>query len=1529
MTQRKNIQDIVALTPMQEGMLFHYLKDPDSEIYIEQLSLEISGPLMRDVIEKAWILVVQENEMLRTHYLWTNISKPLQIILKRYKPEIQYHDLTSLEGSKDKRVLEEIKTGEIKKGIDLSKVPYRITLCQIESEKYILILTHHHILFDGWSTALILKEFFQTYRDISLGKSPKQSAIKGEFKDFVKWQEKLDKTSERKYWQTKLYGIEPGSGIPPRMKNKKTGGKLCLSNYSFFIPKEIHQEIKKVIKEAKITLAALFYTCWGILLQTYNNCSNVVFGTTVSGRSAKVKGIENIVGLFINTVPFRYHNRNQETLLELLKRQDEIIHEREPFEHTPLIKIKEYSGIQSMDEMFDTVLVIENYPLERGIAEGTGELPLTVRSFSIEEKTNYDLAAGIIIADNIKINFIYNQEIFSKEKIKEWSSRWLHIIKQFLSRLEKPIAQLDSLFPKEKQNILIHFNSSDGQYPIHQSIPQLFHNQVNENPDKLALIFKENHLSYGELDRITGSQAKLIIGKGINPGDLVGLLTDRSIEMIAAMLTILKAQCGYVPLNPKAPITRNKYILDQCNIELLITNLKTDDFIPKTLILNIKDEGQPNFLYKDNNTFTLKNNFNPNSQLAYVIFTSGSTGKPKGIPITYNNLSPLLHWGYRHLRLTPMQRTIQNLSYYFDWSAWEIFITLTSGACLYIAPDKVLLNPPELIEYIRTNGISILHITPTQFQGLANAAISSNQILNTLKYLCLGAEKLSNDLLQRSYQIVKQGCRIFNMYGPTEASIMAAVLEIDRYKGHWYRQLSSIPIGKAIANSTLLILDRNLNLSPINVSGELFIAGDGLAQGYLNNPEITFDKFIHINKEKLHSKNVNFVVHKKETISSRNKRRGTCVYQTGDIAQWLLDGTVEFLGRKDFQVKIRGQRIELGEIENQLLAHPVIKDVVATVKKKSDGDSYLCAYIVVNEEKKPETAADTKKIKEFLAQSLPAYMIPTYILKIDQIPLNPNKKVDMKSLPDPQLYETEIENTSPANSTETRLMTLWEKVLSIKKIGINDDFFSIGGHSLKVLNLVNAVQKEFDIKLDFQEIFENPTIAELSRIIEKGKGLKYNTIPIQSQREYYPLSYNQKRLWFLYKLEPLSTSFNLSGSIILKDGHHEEKVQSVFEKLVQRHESLRTYFKEVKKEPIQIIQPNLRVKPKLIDISAIQGMDLVKTRAKIIKEERLIPFKLEEPPLLRVLILKKPNKETEILLTIHHIITDGWSIEIMQREFQILYQALRQGQNADNTLESLPIRYIDYVYWHNSLVCAKEQMKEIKSFWQNQLKGDMPVVELPYDNPDGDKENKRSAGNRNVIAKELTQALHKLAGKYKASLFIVLLTGIYLLLNRLTDQDDIILAIPVAARQHDELKNIIGLFVNTLVLRNRITSEETYEDILIEIQKNTLKALEYQSYPLELICSELKIKYPEIQVFFNLLNISDTHHQYLQDKESYFIEEVQDAKFPLVLYLTEYKDSIEIITHYHCELFKPSTIEKIIQKYIKILKNICMNLLNK
>jgi tyrocidine synthetase-3 len=1007
----------------------------------------------------------------------------------------------------------------------------------------------------------------------------------------------------------------------------------------------------------------------------------------------------------------------------------------------------------------------------------------------------------------------------------------------------------------------------------------------------------------------------------------MGLMVEDKTSLLIGLLSILKSGGCVVPINPVYPNDRIRFIVEDCRVETILTDRANHDRVLGAVrgssclkhVLCIDDidfENQSNTQAENEEPRGKAATVGPHPHLdqpCYLIYTSGSTGKPKGVQISYRNLMPLLSWFHDYFKLGEHIKVLQILSYTFDFGIFELITTLLCGGGLYFFDRKKLSGLDEYVDFIHRHQINTIHTTPSFFADV----IALGRSLSPLQLLHFGGERLTGKIVEAASQLVGANCYIYNGYGPTETTINSAIYSIQAEVLRGKRGSSepgvppNIPIGKPSANNIIYILDTHGNLQPLGVVGELYIGGAGVAGGYLNNPELTAEKFILLGYRSYWPSG-NYISKK--------------FYKTGDLVRWLPEGNVEFLGRIDYQVKIRGFRIELGEIENQMLEYGYIKEAAVIDRKWVNRDAYLCAYIV------PDAGFDAGgglgALKEFLLAALPDYMIPAAFVVLERMPLTPNKKIDRKALPEPSTLGSTHEYLPPRNEIERKLSVLWTKILNLTaaggpEIGVHTNFFEIGGHSLRVLNLVNAIEKEFQVQVGFQDLFKYSTLGALAELVRRSETAHHREILAQSEKEYYELSYTQRRLWLLNQFEPDSPAFNLGGRIRLLEEVNEGVIREVLAVLVERHESFRTCFKTIAGEPVQVLRSAVEIYLEQVDLTAYPPAELEKQRQHLLALESKVPFDLEKSPLLRTKLVKCGVDRYDLLFTMHHIISDGWSLEVLEREFLLLYETRKTGRVCE--LPALRLRYKDYAHWHNQLLSAGKSLEAAKAFWREQLSGETITLRLPYDHPPtgpNQSAGNPSAGYRLVIPDTLTRKLHTLAREHKASLFMVLLSGFIRLWFEISGQTRILLGTPGAGRQHDDLENIIGLFVNTLILKNRVNPEEPFHDLLDRVQTNLVQVLEHQSFPLELICKELKIKYPEIRVFFNMFISGNVSNEYLSCQESYHLEEVQDAKFDMVCYLSEYRNGVEINTHYARELFNPVTVEKIMHKYLGILEGV-------
>jgi tyrocidine synthetase-3 len=1529
---KKNIDDIYALTPMQEGILFHYLKDPGSDIYFEQLCLEIAGEIDFELFEKAWNFVIETNEMLRATFRWEKIENPIQVILKKHRLQPKYHDLSGEKSSEKKTRVENLKDEDRKEKFDLREVPFRVTLCRVEAGKYEMIISNHHILYDGWSTGVIIREFFEAYygqnKKIVKGDQEAKPTIKLSYKEFIQWIQNQDKTKQKHYWKEYLARFEHPTGLLIKIKRKKTGELKSSANYPVLLERSIKDRLEIFIKTNRVTLAAFFYSAWGILLQAYGNTDDVIFGTTVSGRSARIKGIEDMVGLFINTIPLRVRTAPGEKIIDLVQRINYILPIREKYESTPLVDIKEYSELENNRELFDSIIALENYPLYGELMRKNSQSPLAVNSYSMVESTNYDLGIAIIFGKRIEIDYIYNPTSFEKSSITRLSRHFSNIIENILINTKNEISGIEILSGEEKKQILYNFNDTRAAYPKNKTIHGLFTRQTERTPDHTALTAGSEgtrglaplqlapmqpapslsttiSITYRELNEKSHRLAQRLKAKGVAADTIVGLMFERSLEMIIGIMGILKAGGAFLPVDTDYPAERKTFMLHDSNTHILLT------YTPLIAEKKFKFNGEMILLDELSvpegvgmNKSTTSKYDNAGGELAYIMYTSGSTGRPKGVMATHRNVVRLVV-NPNYIRLNGETRILQTGAPVFDATTFEIWGALLNGGRLVLVEKEVILDAYRLDQAIRQNKINTLWLTSPLFNRLA---LENCDIFSNLDYLLVGGDVLSPRYINLVRSKSKK-LKIINGYGPTENTTFSTTFLIDRDFEE------SIPIGSPIANSTAFVLDRYGKPQPVGVFGELWVGGDGVSRGYLNNPELTADKFV--------------ISHLSSVNESSNKlSTNDRFYKTGDLARWLPDGNIDFLGRIDHQTKIRGYRVEPGEIESRLLSYPTVKEAVVTAGEGEDEEKYLCAYLVLY----PGEHLEKEELRSHLSLELPDYMVPPYFVVLEKMPLTTNGKVDRKILPKPDVT-SDKDHIPPRDETENLVAEIWAQVLGIdkKKISIDDNFFRLGGHSLKAASLCGRIYKALSVEIPIGELFERPTIEGISRYIARAKETRYLSIEIVEEKEYYPLSSPQKRLFLIYQMSPSGITYNLTGIMEVQGKLEKKRFEECFSRLITRHESLRTSFEFINGEPVQEIHPQVEFEIKY-DQSLVNGhwsLGNCQGEGEIpspIKVEKIIrdfirPFDLSQAPLLRVGMIKIEEEKHLLLLDMHHIISDGVSMGIFIKEFTALY---RGGES----LPDLYVQYKDFSHWQNNLL-ASPGIKKQEAYWLHQFAGDIPVLELPLDYPRASVQ--QFIGNQVSfnLGEEKTRELNRFSRENDSTLFIVLLAVSSLLLSKLSSQEDIVVGTPTAGRSHHDLEKLIGMFVNTLALRIDTSGSKTLSEFIKDIRKNFLTTFENQDYPYEALVDRVMTnvtrdlgRNPLFDVMVVVQNMEMEPVKLPGLKITPYQYNAKITRFDLTLICIENQGKLEFTIEYSSRLFTESTIQRYIIYFKELLSGI-------
>jgi amino acid adenylation domain-containing protein len=1033
------IENVYPLSPLQEGIYFHWLMDPKSSVYLDQLIYTTQGELEIDKLRDSYHKLVARHAILRTFFTQEFGDKALQVVLKEVPDSFEYYDCTDPDGPTEA----EVKKADLEKGFNLQAgSQMRLTVLGMGENTYQFLWSFHHILLDGWCVTILIREFYQFYQAMLKGVEPEMERVYP-YVNYIQWLGKIDQAESMGYWKSYLEGYDKLCSLPKQLVNNN--GAYELKEEHILLDTEDRQAMKTLCGELGVTENIFFQTVWGILLGIYNNTNDVVFGAVVSGRPGEVEGIEKMIGLFINTIPVRVRFEEGHSVKDVLKAVQEAGIKGTRYHYTQLAHIQAETEIGK--DLLDHILVFENYPLQDLVAEtpageamgdaGNDKEVYLTGTTSVEQ-TNYDFNVILLPGDHFVIRLNYNALVYSEGFIALIRRHPLTVLKQVLANPDISVGEVNCITPEEKEQLVNGFNNTTVDYPADKTITQLFEAQVAATPNQTALVFGAVSLTYQQLHELTNQAAQFLRATyDIKPEDVVGVQLERSHWQTIAILAILKAGAAYMPIDTDYPPERVAFMTEDSKCKALITDAAMEQLLP-AIVSQPPADIEPG---------------THAGSLAYIMYTSGSTGQPKGVMVEHGNVVRLVK-GANFVNITGTDKVLNLSSYVFDGSVFDIFGALLNGATLLVPQKDQLLDFQLLAQLIEENGITLFFLTTALFNSLVDAAFPN---FTNLKYVLVGGERASVEHMAK-FREAYPAVRLVHVYGPTENTTFSTFYPVKEIPAG----AATVPIGSGISNTQCYVVHPTAatpTLVPIGVNGEICVAGAGLSRGYLNQPGLTQEKFV-----------------------PNPWVPDTLMYRTGDIGRWLVDGSIEFTGRKDDQVKIRGFRIEPGEIEAALRSYPGIENAVVAAKQNSKGEKELVAYVVSS-----ETITDATALGAYLGSTLPYYMVPVYFVQLPELPLNINGKVDRKKLPDPEGLgiSTGVEYVAPRNETEERLLKIWQEILGKEKIGVKDNFFAIGGHSLKATRLASNIRKEFDVNLTLPVLFSNPTIEHIAGEIEK------------------------------------------------------------------------------------------------------------------------------------------------------------------------------------------------------------------------------------------------------------------------------------------------------------------------------------------------------------------------------------------------------------------------------------------------------------
>ncbi|PDZ09110.1 non-ribosomal peptide synthetase [Bacillus pseudomycoides] len=1471
-----DIIDIYGLSPLQKGILFHTLYDQDDEhsfSYIVQVGFLLGDRLDVATFEKAWEYVIHRYEILRSVFVWEEVEKPLQAVYQRLPFTIRREDWSALSCGDREKKLHQFLNADRRKGFSLDEAPLmRITAIKEAEEETRIIWTHHHILLDGWSVSLIFGEVMGVYLKMIKGEAfdlPKSLP----YKKYIQWINKQDRSKAEKFWTEELKGFH--APTPLAMERSEQGQEKGYGESVYQLSEELTETLQEWVRNSQLTLNTLVQGAWAYLMSRYSGESDIVFGVTSSGRPTELAGAEKMVGLFINTLPTRIHVKNDTSVVDWLRKIQMKEMERRQYEYNSLVDIQGWSEVPRSSTLFHTLYVFENYPIQ-------GERNADLRLLEVQsaEQTNYPLTLIAMPGKEFTLKLMYDRHHFDEETIHRIQDHLSQTLIQMTKSSDSKLSEITHLTMEEQVQLLEKWNDTQVEYSSESMIHTLFEQQVEKTPEAIAVIYENEKLTYRELNERANQLAHYLQKRSVGPESLVGVYMERSPKMMIALLGVLKSGGAYVPLDPTYPENRLRYILEDARIEVLVTQEKLEKIGISEQIETIC-MGQDRIAIEQEEPIACTSSVT-GKNLAYVMYTSGSTGNPKGVMIEHHSVINYLEWMQHQYPLSEKDVVLQKTPFSFDVSVWELFWGISVGACVSFLPPGGEKDPSIIAEVIEKHQVTVVQFVPSMLSVFLDHFdhIDLKLKCSSVRHVFSGGEELSPGLVRRFQQHWDQSgqVKLANFYGPTEATIYVNAFDCQPHQ-------EFVSIGNPIQNIQLYVLDQNQCLQSIGIEGELYIGGAGLARGYLNRPDLTAERFV-----------------------PHPFQLGERLYRTGDSVRYLTDGNLEFIGRMDHQVKVRGFRIELGEIEATLERHSSIKETVVLVREDRPGDQRLVAYVISD--------GNIQNWRAYLQDQLPNYMVPAHLVELEYFPLTPNGKIDRKALPAPEGQSMGEFNVLPRTSSEELIASVWSQVLGIENIGIQDSFFERGGHSLLATQIVSRLQEAFQIKIPLRELFKYDTVEALSKRLDQlCKGDKKREIPPlvpMSREESIPLSYAQKRLWFIDQLMPNSAMYNIHAACRLTGKWSLEALETGWNQLIERHESLRTVIQEREGEPVQQVQSHVFRPLPQMDLTTLPLEDRERELKRLVQNEAEEPFHLGQGPLIRTRILKVDKEEWVLLCTMHHIVSDGWSMGILLEEWMAFYEGAISGKPVE--LRELPVQYADFAMWQKEWQ-KEENLDQHLQYWKEELAGELPVLQLPMDRPRPAVQTHRGASQSLMVANSLREKLKELSLQEDSTLFMTLMAAYQSFLSRYTGQDDILAGSPIANRNVKEIEGLIGFFANTLVYRADFSGNPTFQELLSQIRKKALKAYEYQDIPFEKVVEAVKPERntshsPIFQTMFTLQNMKQELPQLSERNMELMENHTSVAKFDLSLFASETEEGLLLTFEYNTDLFNAATIER-------------------
>ncbi|HEY6807137.1 MAG TPA: amino acid adenylation domain-containing protein [Pyrinomonadaceae bacterium] len=1505
---RRPNQDRAQLSFAQQRLWFLDQLEPNNPFYNVPIAAQLNGPLDVQALSLSCQEMIRVHETLRTSFETVD-GQPEQIILPPYVPSLSIVDLQDLDPTKRNAEAQRVGHTEARRPFDLEHDElFRITVVHLDELEHLLVVTLHHIISDGWSKGILLSDLALAYEAFVLGKPSPLAELPIQYADYAEWQREWlqgeQLAEELAYWRKQLSGATSILELPadhPRPVTRSYQGKRL----HFTLSPELTAGLKELSRNEGVTLFMVLVAGFQTLLQRYTQQTEVSIGTPVAGRTRRET--EGLIGFFVNMLVLRTEFSDEPSFVELLKRVRQVClgayaHQEVPFEK--LVEELEVERSLSHTPLFQVMFVFENNPTPNyslsdlqlnQVGVDTGSAIFDLSLYMGEGPQGLDGA------------WEYSEDLFEEETVQRMVGQFERLLAAVVKEPEERVSRLKLLSAAEREELVEKWNDTAVSYGPERTVVSEFEQQVVERGEAIAVVCGGEEVSYAELNRRANQIGRYLQRKGVGAETIVGVCLERSVEMVAVLLGILKAGGAYLPLDPEYPVERLRYMVADAGVQLVLSEeLQISDFrfqIDPQRENNLKAVewvaiAEEREAISAERTENLKTEIDE-ANLAYVIYTSGSTGQPKGVLIEHGNLSNFLATMAERPGLTASDVLVGVTTLSFDIAGLELWLPLWTGGRLVLAERWQTRDAEALLELLAQQQATVMQATPVTWRMMLESGWQESQ---ELKVLC-GGEGMSRELGQA---LVKRGGAVWNMYGPTETTIWSMTQELRAGAEAEWGTGPVVTIGKPIGNTQVYVLDEEGEVVPVGVVGELYIGGAGVGRGYQGRAEQTAERFVP------------------DGVSGR---RGGRLYRTGDQVRYRRNGVLEYLGRADEQVKVRGYRIELGEIEGRLREHEDVKECVV-VRVGAGEQGRLVGYVEVS------VAAGEgimEELRRHLEERLPGYMVPDLLMKVAELPLTANGKVNRRALPAPEWRVEGVEWEGTRTASEEVVAGVWSQVLGVTGLGRGANFFTVGGHSLLATQVMARLREIFAVELPLRTIFEHPTIASLAAHIDEArlKESRYsdNAILPVSREQAVPLSFAQQRLWFIDRLEPNNSAYNIYAAAGLNGELNVAALERSINEVVRRHEVLRTTFAVIDEQPVQIVHDEFTRALPLIDLTALEETALEFEVQRLAREAAARPFDLNLGPLFRAFLIRRQPEQHAIVFTMHHAISDEWSLDVLIEEVARLYEAYSQGQPSP--LPELSIQYADYAAWQRRRLSGDLLEKQLE-YWKQQLSDAPPVLELQTDHPRPPIQSFRGSHESLTFSSDLSQALKDLGEAQGVTLFMLLVAAFQTLLFRYTQQTRINVGTPIAGRTRMETEALIGFFVNNLVLSTDFTGDPNFTTLLERVREVCLGAYEHQDVPFEKLVEHLDVKRslsdtPLYRVVFAMQRAGAIEFQSAGLSLSAFTVEDQTAKFDLTMNVFEGEDSLTADLNYSTELFEPETIKRMLRHFEQLLSDIVVH----